>query len=396
MRLSRSSRPRRLSRVLLFVGALAILAAAASLAMASTTRSTRRAASAPPRALGATRAVSGPLIVGLADGASGYGGASTAPRIKQMVSATHTKWMRDTFRWSQIEPTRGHFDFSYYDHYMLAIGQAKLHVVAQLVGTPRWSGPSEYSVPANPTQYADFVAAVLRRYGVHGTFWRGHPGLRGSAITAVELWNEPYYPNGDAGHYDPARYAKLVKATYLAVHKVDPSANLLLEADMATHLYEVWRWWVDSLYLAMPDLNRYFSGVAVHDYGTDVTHLSPIVAGKPYPNFLRLRRIEDVRRQFLRHGAGKKPFWIAETGFSTCTGPADVCTTPAGQRADLQTLRRDLQGPWHNWVQAAFIYRYQDSAQGKSIQGGYGLLNYNGTPKAALGTFRQMAAASAG
>ena len=25
-----------------------------------------------------------------------------------------------------------------------------------------------------------------------------------------------------------------------------------------------WRWWVDELYQAVPDLNRYFDGVSVH------------------------------------------------------------------------------------------------------------------------------------
>ena len=29
-----------------------------------------------------------------------------------------------------------------------------------------------------------------------------------------------------------------------------------------------WQWWTDALYQAVPDLNNYFDGVAVHPYGT--------------------------------------------------------------------------------------------------------------------------------
>src|SRR6202012_574125 len=59
-------------------------------------------------------AVSGGLVVGLADGAAGFGGASTAPQMSQMMGGTDAKWFRESFRWSTMEPRRGKFNFSYY------------------------------------------------------------------------------------------------------------------------------------------------------------------------------------------------------------------------------------------------------------------------------------------
>ena len=311
-----------------------------------------------------------------------------------MTSVSHAKWMRDPFWWNAIEPRPGRFRFAYYDHYMIQIARHGLHVVAQLMGTPRWAGASTFAIPANPTAYATYVAAVLHRYGVGGTFWRTHPSLRGSAITTVELWNEPYFDNGNAGRYDPARYAHLVRAASIAAHHVDRSARILMEAEMEPHHYSVWRWWVDSLYRAIPTLNRYFDGVSVHDFGSDVKHLAPIVYGQPYGNFGRLRRIEDLRRQFVHHRAAGKAFWIMETGWSTCTVQSIDCVSAAQQRSNLITLEGYLRNQWHNWVQAAFVYRFSDGPQSSQVQDGYGVIHSNGSVKPALSVFRAMVFAS--
>jgi hypothetical protein len=340
-------------------------------------------------------AVSGGLVVGLADGAAGYGGASTAPQMTQMMGGTDSKWLRETLMWSKIEPRHGDFNFSYYDHYMLVAGQHGLHIVAQLVNTPKWAGRTPFSIPANPQLFADFVAAVVRRYGVGGSFWQTHPSLAGSAITTFELWNEPYFDNGNGGQYNPGRYARTVKAASIAGHAASPSTSFLIEADMESHLNGVWTWWVDALYKAVPDLNNYFQGVAVHDFGRDVKHLSPIVYGQAYPNFGRVRRIEDLRRQFLRHHAGDKPFWIMEAGWPTCTLRHSDCVTTAQQKENLRTLIGYVRGPWKSWVQSLFIYRYKDGPEPNSVQGGYGLIYNTGKAKPALGVFERLAATSA-
>jgi hypothetical protein len=339
-------------------------------------------------------AVTGRLIVGLSDGAAGYGGASTVPRLDQILKQGHARWMRDTFWWDQIEPRRNVFRFGAYDHYMLRVASLGMHVIPLLMGTPRWAGSSLDALPADPRTYAGFVTAVLHRYGVKGTFWRQYPKLRSSAISAFELWNEPYFDNGNAGRYDPGRYARMVRAGGTAAHATAPGVKVLMEADMVPHFFGVWRWWVDSLYRALPGLNRYFDGVAVHDYGHDVTHLAPIIAGKPYPNFGRVRRMEDLRRQFLHHGAASKPFWIMEMGWPTCHLHVIDCVTDAQQRANLQTVFGYLQTKWRSWVQAALVYRLQDGSDQNDVYDDYGLVRRNGTAKPARAVFAARAAAS--
>ena len=146
----------------------------------------------------------------------------------------------------------------------------------------------------------------------------------------------------------------------------------------------------------MPTLNRYFDGVSNHDFGYDLTHLSPIRTGSAYPNFGRVLRIEDLRRQFQRHHAAGKPFWIMEMGWSTCHERTPYCVSAAQQRTDLITMNRYLHTRWSRWVQAAFVYKFDDGTQPATVQDGYGLIRGNGSPKPALPVFRSMAGASAG
>jgi hypothetical protein len=386
--------PRRRQLTFLLL-ATAIASIALALAGCGSSKRAPSIGSAQAPALPGPTAVSGGLAVGLADGAAGWGGSSTAPQLDELTSATHARWLRDAFLWSRIEPSPGKFTFAYYDHYMLLAARRHLHIVVQLVGAPRWAAPTPDSLPADPGSYAGYVAAVARRYGPGGSLWRTHPALEGSAITTFELWNEPYFDNGDGGAYDPGRYARLVKAAAIAGRAVAPATKFLLEAEMESHLNGVWTWWVDALYQAVPDLNRYFDGVAVHDFGRDTADLGAIVAGRPYPNFGRLRRIEDLRRQFLAHQAGRKPFWIMETGWPTCTEPGTDCVTPTQQAANLTTLFGYLKTRWRTWVQAVFVYRYMDGADPNSVQGGYGLVGLGGRAKPALSVFKRFAAASA-
>ena len=342
-------------------------------------------------------AVSAPLIVGLNADASGWGGASTAPRLDLVTSATGTKWLRETFEWSTIEPQPGVFDFSYYDHFMLLAAQRGLHILPLFYDTPSWAGPAYNAIPSDPTAFGQFVAAVVARYGTGGSFWAANPSLSRSAVTTWEIWNEPYLSSGDDNDYDPGAYARLVKAAAVAGRAVDPDAKFLMAAEMQTarDANGDWQWWVDALYQAVPDLNSYFDGVAMHDYGSDTTTLNPIVPGQPYGNYGHILRIEDLRQQFVDHGGASKPFWITEAGWSTCTGNSD-CVTDAVQAANLTTLFRYLRTSWSSFVQAVFIYDYGDGSDPANTEDGYGLTNLDGTAKPALAIFQQQAAESAG
>jgi hypothetical protein len=361
-----------LSWLLILAGvALAALVPAASVA------GTAHSAAAAPR-----------MIIGMSNGAADYGNHIGA-RLDQLQTTLGAKWLRDNFYWSIIEPTPGHYDFSYYDTYMLQLAQRGMHELPLIVGAPRWAAPTVTSLSSNATAFGKVVAAIVNRYGPNGSFWNVYPNLKGSAIHAYELWNEPYFSSGNGGRWDPGRYTRMVRAAWIYGHRADPKATFLLEAEMAAHPNpKIYAWWIDALYTAMPDLNKYFNGVAIHDFGRNLKDL-PVIQS-PYQGFGHVRRVENIHAQLAAHGAGHKPFWITEAGWATCTAHVVDCFTPAQQLANYKTFFRYTRTLWRGWIKAVFVYRFQDGGEPVASLAGYGLVDLKGNPKPALAFVRQM------
>ncbi len=326
-------------------------------------------------------------MVGLNAAVDGWGNESQ--RLSQVESQTGVKWIREEFNWGDVEATQGVFNWGTLDTLMTLAAQNQVQVLPTLEDTPGWAGPASNAIPTDPSAFATFVGAVVARYGPHGSFWSSHPSLPNDAIVTYELWNEPYYANGDDNNYNPAAYANLVKAAAIAGRAADPGAKFLLAADNESALVNGnWVWWVDALYQAVPDLNNYFDGVVVHPYGTDLTDLSIPTAGQAYDGYDQIRRVESVRQEFVNHGASSKPIWITEIGWPTCVSGSVRCTTAAGQAADLTTVFNYARTTWKSYVQAVFVYCYQDNGSNSSDpENDYGLVDYSGNAKPALSVF---------
>ncbi len=379
-------RPRTITLRRVLAPTVALIALAACASSSSAVKSTAGDSVAHQSA---APAVGKGLIVGLISGDAGFVNSAITGRVSQVVSRSDAKWLRESFDWSAIEPARGVFTFSHYDALMLVEARMHTHVLALLSSTPRWSGPTDVSIPKNPAAYAAFVAAVVHRYGPHGTFWASYPSLRAYAITTYDLWSEPYYPNGNNGAYDPGRYARLVKAATTAGRAADPAAKFLMGAEMQGELVgSSWVWWVDALYRAVPDLNKYFDGVSVHPYGHDITGLDLAKPDAPYYGYQQMRRIELIRSQFVAHGASSKPFWATEVGWPTCVTGTPRCVSLQGQAASLRALLHYSQTTWKSWMRAVFIYYYNDQPGPVSdSDNDYGLVYSNGRPKPSLNVF---------
>ncbi len=240
------------------------------------------------------------------------------------------------------------------------------------VGSARSECRAEQSVRHTPRTWQ----AVVHRYGPNGTLWAHHPQLRPYAVTTFDLWNEPYYDLGSDGRYDPARYARLVRAAATAGHAADGSARFLLAAEMQGTMItgHRWLWWVDAMYRAVPDLNRYFDGISVHPYGHDITHrspgdrgsgllrLRPDAPGRDHPQRVRpprrgrTSRSGQPRSGGRRAGAGaagasapaaRSPASArccttrARSGQATCVPCSSTTTTISGDRA---AIRRTTTG----------------------------------------------------
>jgi hypothetical protein len=179
----------------------------------------------------AAPAAASPFVGANIDGAWRY------PAVAQgrLLSTLHNagfRIARFNVNWADVEPRRGVFDWSTLDQEMAAMAAAGLQPYPTLDETPAWdrvtaSAPGPLSplnlAPRSPGPFAAFVAALARRYGVHGSYVTA----RTDPIHIYEIWNEEnqvygYYPTSAKG------YAALFNRARSALHHVDRRATVVL------------------------------------------------------------------------------------------------------------------------------------------------------------------------
>ncbi|HEY1596857.1 MAG TPA: hypothetical protein VGF74_15780 [Thermoleophilaceae bacterium] len=290
--------------------------------------------------------------------------------------------------WPSVEPQRGQWSWREFDKQFAITAQHGITMLPLLMAIPGWAGGSQYQIGANQSGFANYVAQVVRRYGPRGSFWRANPRIPYHPARSFEIWNEPYLAQFADGGPNPAAYARMFKAAAIAGHKAQPAARFLLAADASAQTASGSLIpWIAPMYRAVPDLNRYFSGIAVHPYSAPHGPLDYT----PGDTRFEFRRIEGVRHQFVARGAGKKPFWITELGWSTCPSSPGNCNNEAQQATYLRQAFQKVKTSYRSWVSAMFVYNYRDSASVTNPtdkERWFGLIRRDGSPKPAWQVLR--------
>jgi len=307
------------------------------------------------------------------------------------IAAAGVTMERLEIPWDTVEPAPGKWDFSEFDLEVAMAARHGLTVLPLLMNVPGWAGKAWNAFPSNTGAYDAYVAQVVSRYGPHGSFWRDHPELPARRAQWFEIWNEPYLSQFSAGGVDPAAYARLYKGAAMAGKQADPSARFLIQADLYSSGDNGDSGaWVRPMFDAVPDLARWFDGVAVHPYTTTDSPGS-YTPDDPRGEF---RRIENIRQEFAAHGAGSKPFWITEVGWSTCPADPDSCVSDEKQAAFLASMFDIVKNDYSSWVQAVFPYNYRDGNEDNvsDKEAWFGLIRRDGDPKPAWNVLRETAA----
>jgi hypothetical protein len=171
--------------------------------------------------------------------------------------------------WRDVEPEKGHFDFSRLDEFVRIAGKNALKVTLTLGSTPQWASSRRNETcayglgcaapPANIDDWKDYVAAVATRY-------KGR-------IECYETWNEVSFPSEPAllyrvGGGDPMFYSgsiaqlvELQKVAYEQIKAIDPAACVLSPS------FHVTGDWVRKAELFMKaGGGRYFDHLSFHLY----------------------------------------------------------------------------------------------------------------------------------
>jgi hypothetical protein len=235
----------------------------------------------------------------------------------EMAQAAGIGWIKQQFRWEEIEPVEGDFQWAKYDRIVDLADRYGMSVIARLDRAPAWSriaGPFPTCPPDDLADYGDFVEAFVRHYA--------------GRVRHLQIWNEP---NLSAEwcfqRVDAAAYTRLLETAYTRAKAADPDV-LILSAPLAMTLEDASMRGNHNDLVFLDEIYRAggaacFDILSANAFGFDYPPEAP-----PDPAVLNFRRVELQRAVMERHNDGGKAIWINEYGWnaSPSSFPDDLLT----------------------------------------------------------------------
>lgn len=315
----------------------------------------------------------------------------------QTLTAAGINWLRCDFTWSTIQPVDGtHFVWDTSDAVMKAAAQTGMNILAIIDYCAVWAsskgaqtGDARFFHPTNNSDYANFAAAIVTRYGPGGSFWTAHPELAQRPLTAVEVWNEPW------GYYywlpepDPSGYAAMALAAAQAIKTANSQVKVIIPADM----YESRNdgggltLWGTAVFAAQPTLANYTDAISLHPYPSSVCP-DPLDDTRNVDQGFYGKAL--IARDVLMAATGRQfPVWITEVGWTTATSTSTGVTEANAAAYTNHALGRALQRngtarPYRPAIEMIFLYKYGlSNGIMTDSQGNYMLLRADGSAKPA-------------
>lgn len=274
-------------------------------------------------------------------------------------------WRDFHFKWQDLEPTQGQWNFSRPDHDVQEALRHGVEVVPVLIGIPKWAASGEeasksdaqIAKPASLSDWANYVHTVAQRY-------KGQ-------IHYYELWNEP--ENVNTFLRDPSSLIALNRVAYQTLKSVDPTIVVVSSALSSGDPVPV-RPARQLQLFAAAGLMKDCDAVGYHFYGIPVT-------GETTPRIPEdmLAPVKSVEKTMTQLGS-KKPLWATEIGWYVLNDDQNPQPAPAYMGRALEpelaaayVARTYILG-WAAGLDRIFWYCWR--------HGYMGLTEFNGGPKA--------------
>lgn len=292
-----------------------------------------------------------------------------------LMASTGARWLRVGISWGSVEPSPGSFDWVGTDRVVLGARGRGMSVVAVVSSAPRWAAApgcrTHECAPRDPAQYATFLRVAVERYlpaGVH--HW--------------EIWNEPNSAAFWGPRADVDAYARVLAASYEAIHALDPEAVVLTgglapAGDGGGSIAPVT--FIRRLYQLGG--GRTLDAVAHHPYHFPSSPLAVVSTNA----FLQTLRLHEVMVEF---GDGAKKIWGTEVGAPT-RGARSI------SERDQARWLADYYAGWNGWAFTGPLlwYSARDRGTANEVEDAFGLVRHDRMPKPALAAFEAMVEQSA-
>lgn len=281
----------------------------------------------------------------------------------------------------------GQFDWSRLDAQFAGIALNGMNPLPTLLGTP--DSAAELADQAAQRRWSAFVEAAVSRYRPGGPFWTFltlvHPDLALRAPRVWQVWNEQNARAFWRPAPSPELYAQLLDLSAEAIHRSDPTAEVMLGGMFGSPVNSKSMSAVEFLtrLYGIEGARDDFDIVALHPYAADLDG----VAGQ----------FRAIRAVMAAAGDEATDTWVTEFGWSSKPDPrpewAGYSRTPEGQAEMLTAaanLFLDQREAWR--IRGVVWYTWRDPAVSTCpFCQNAGLIAQDYSAKPALQAFRDLA-----
>ena len=273
---------------------------------------------------------------------------NTTARDLSTLQAADFGWQKTLFKWRDMNPDPGAYNFNESDRVVSASNQAHIKIIARIDFQPWWSRSDQTYVnarPDNPQWYADFVRVFADRYKTGSVF--GH-------VDAIEVWNEPNLQREWGDTISPqsaADYVRLLQLTYATVKAVDPSIQVITAGLSPTGVSDGTAapddQYLQWMYNAGLSGNYDVLGLNANAQVADPTAAPGSVDGFADGSFY-FRRVEQMRAIEEQNG-DTRPVWLMEFGWTSDPIHPDRAWYAVSEVQKSASIQAAMQYARTNW-----------------------------------------------
>jgi len=205
-------------------------------------------------------------------------------KVTKLIKNSGVAFVRMDFLWQDIEAEKGKFRFAKYDQIVALCARMNIRILGVLGYSAPWAAKEWNSPPSNLGDFANFCNEVVSRYKDVIKYW--------------EVWNEPdskfYWSPQD----DMKTYTQLLKKSYIAIKKTDPSSKVVLGGMTAQGYYAIKRIYENGG-------KNYFDIINIHPF---INPLRPREFQRIYAFYKNIQRLQ------LQFSDKDKKIWFTEIG----------------------------------------------------------------------------------
>ena len=200
----------------------------------------------------------------------------------KLMRSAGINWVRTDFDWLRIQSAKGaEWNFKRLDELIALAKKSGMNVLPILDYDVPWATPAWKHLDL----WREYVRRTVTHFQKDLRYW--------------EIWNEENLASMWRDRPNAARYAELLKASYLEIKKIDPTLQVLYGGTAG---------------IPMPFIEESLKAGAAS--GFDIMNIHPYRKDN-VPEDALVKDIHDLRALLAKYGAGSKPLWITEIGWPT-------------------------------------------------------------------------------